>query len=114
MKFRNHLAILTLMILGMTIMVNQVTQPVAIVKSAVESSSEDSETSTSDEQTYVLQANLVVSSITQVTPHQEFYQIREIVLNEVLDSYPEHHTPYIAGTSHFRTLFRKVISTNAP
>lgn len=98
----------------MTITVNQVAQPVAIVKTTVEKSSDDSGTSTNEEQTYILQANLVVGSITQVTPHQELYQIREIILNEVRDPLPEHHTPYFTGTSHFRTLFRKVISTNAP
>lgn len=103
------------MILGLTIVVNQVSQPQSIVKTTVEDSQkDDSETSTTDDQTYILQANLAISSISQITPHQEFYQIREIVLNEVSDPLPAHDTPYIAGTSHFRTLFRKVISTNAP
>ena len=115
MKTKHHLAITILMFLGLTIMVNQVSQPVTIVRSAIEAQNDDSDANpTTDDDSFVLQANLVVNSISQVTPHHELYQIREILLDEVADPLPVHDTNLISETNHFRTLFRKVISANAP
>lgn len=115
MQLKNHLVILVFIFLGLTIMANQVTQPVTIVKSDIEADQgNDEDNPVTGEETIILQADLVFNSISQVTPHYELYQIREIVLDEVSDPLPVHEIPDISETNHFRTLFRKVISANAP
>jgi hypothetical protein len=115
MKFKAHLAIVILMILGSAILANQVIQPFAIVnaKADVEQSKDDGPTGPKDK-AFVLQANIAINSFSQVTLHQERYQIREIILDEVVDSEHVYHPRQITESDHFRTLFRQVISPNAP
>jgi hypothetical protein len=115
MKLKTHLAIIILMILGSAVLLNQISQPLAIVQSKADvEQNEDTESTESDDAVYVLQANLAINSFTQVTLHQELYQIREIVLDEVAKPQPVHAVQQITETDHFKTLFRKVISANAP
>ena len=87
----------------------------AIVQSKADvEQSEDTESTESDEGVYILQANLAINSFSQVTLHQELYQIREIILDEVAKPQPVNAIQQITETDHFKTLFRKVISANAP
>ena len=114
MKSKNHLAII-LIILGSAVLVNQVTQPLSVVQTKTDvEQGEGSKPTDSDEAIYVLQTNLAINSFSQVTPHQELYQIREILLDEVSDPHPVYATQRLTGSDHFKALFRKVISTNAP
>jgi hypothetical protein len=115
MKFKTNLAIIILMILGSAVLMNQISQPLAIIQSKADiDHSEDGKTTESDDGVYVLQANLAINSFSQVTLHQELHQIREIILDDVSDPHPVHVIQQITETDHFKTLFRKVISTNAP
>ncbi len=114
MKFKSHLVII-LVILGSAVLMNQVSQPLAIIQANTDvEQNEDGKSTESEDGVYVFQANLAINSSSQVTLHQELYQIREIILDEVADPQPVHATRQISGTDHFKTLFRKVISTNAP
>ena len=115
MKFKTHLAIIILMILGSSVLMNQISQPLTIIQSKADvEQSEDGKSTESDDAVYVLQANLAINSFSQITLHQELYQIREIILDEVADPQPVHDIQRVTETDHFKTLFRKVISTNAP
>jgi hypothetical protein len=115
MKFKTHLAIIILMILGSAILMNQISQPMAIIQSKADvEQSDDGKSTETDDTVYVLQANLAINSFSQVTLHQELYQIREIILDEVADPQSVHDIQRITETDHFKTLFRKIISTNAP
>ena len=103
------------MILGSAVLMNQISQPLAIIQSKTDiEQSDDGNTADTDDAVYVLQSNLVINSFSHITLHQELYQIREIILDEVADPQPVHAIQQITETDHFRTLFRKVISTNAP
>ena len=115
MKFKTHLAIIILMILGSAVLMNQISQPLTIIQSKVDiEHNDDGKTPESDDAVYVLQANLAINSFSQLTLHQELHQIREIIMDEVADPQPIHSIQKITESDHFRTLFRKVISTNAP
>ena len=103
------------MILGSAVLMNQISQPLAIIQTKADvEQSDDGESTEAEDALYVLQANLAINSFSQVTLHQELYQIREIILDEVADPQPVHDIQEITVTDHFKTLFRKVISTNAP
>ena len=115
MKLNIHLPIIILMILGSAVLLNQISQPLAIIHSKANTEqSEDGKSTDSDNPTYVFQAKLAINSFSQVTLHQELFQIREIILDEVADPHPSHTIQRITETDHFKTLFRKVISANAP
>ena len=115
MKLKTHLAIIILMILGSAVLMNQISQPMAITQGKADiEQNEDGKSTEKDDVFYVLQSNLAINSFSQVTLHQELYQIREIILDEVADPQPVHAIRQITETDHFKTLFRKVISTNAP
>jgi len=98
----------------MAIMADQVTQPLTISESSsnIEQNEKDN-SQDSDEQIYVLQ-NLAINSFSTITIHQEFYQIREIILDEVADPQPVQVLDGLREDNYFRTLFRQVISPNAP
>lgn len=102
------------MILGSAVLMNQISQPLAIIQSKANIEQSDDGETTDSKDVYVLQANLAINSFSHITLHQELYQIREIILDEVADPQPVHAIQQITETDHFRTLFRKVISTNAP
>jgi hypothetical protein len=103
------------MILGSAVLMNQISQPLAIIQSKTDiEQSDDGNTTDTDDAVYVLQSNLAINSFSHITLHQELYQIREIILDEVADPQPVHDIQRITETDHFKTLFRKVISTNAP
>jgi hypothetical protein len=115
MKIKTHLAIIILMILGSSVLMNQISQPLAIVQNKADvEEGQNTESTDSDDALYVLQANLAINSFSPVTLHQELYQIREIVLDEVAKPQPVNAVQQITETDHFKTLFRKVISANAP
>jgi len=115
MKFKTHLAVIILTILGSALLLNQISQPLTVIQSEADVEQQnDSETTDSDDEVTVLQANLAINSSSQVTLHQELHQIREIFLDEVTDHQPAHIVKKMTETDHFKTLFRKVISANAP
>jgi len=115
MKFKNHLAIVILMILGTVLLLNQVSQPILVLQTKADTEKkDDGKTTDSGEQGYILQENVAINSITSITLHQELYQIREIILDEVADPQPVREINALTESDHFRTLFRKVISPNAP
>jgi len=114
MKFKAHFVIIWI-ILGSALLVNQISQPLAVIQSQADvEQDEDGRSTESNEDVYVLQANLAISSFSQVTLHQELHQIREIILDDVAEAHPVHAIQHFAESDHFKTLFRKVISTNAP
>jgi len=115
MKLKTHLAIIILMILGSAVLLNQISQPLAVVQNKVDvEEGQNAESTDSDDALYVLQANLAINSFSQVTLNQELHQIREIVLDEVAKPQPVNPVQQITETDYFKTLFRKVISANAP
>lgn len=76
--------------------------------------SEDGDATESSQEVYVLQANVAINSFTPISLHQELYQIREIILDEVDDPQSALEVENLTESDHFRTLFRQVISPNAP
>ena len=115
MKIKTHLAIIVLMILGTAILLNQVSQPLVVVQAkASTEQSEDGDSTEPGQETYVLQANVAINSFTPISLHQELYQIREIILDEVNDQQSTLEIENLTESDHFRTLFRQVISPNAP
>ncbi len=116
MKGKTFSAVVIWMLLGSAILVNQVSQPMAKLQAQarVEQGEEDTQATGSHEQVYVVQDNLAINSFSQINLHQELYQIREIILDEVADPQHFYLVTDISGSSLFRTLFRQVISPNAP
>ena len=67
MKFKTHLAIIILMILGSAVLMNQISQPLAIIQSKTDiEQSEDGKTTDSDDAVYVLQSNLAINSFSNI------------------------------------------------
>jgi hypothetical protein len=115
MKLKTHLAILIWMILGSAVMVNQVAQPIAMIEPNVDvTQSDDNESTDSDKELYVLQANVAINSFSPVTLNQELHQIREIILDEVADPQEFHIGLQRTDSDHFRALYSQLISPNAP
>lgn len=115
MKIKTHLLIIIWMMLGSAILLNQVIQPIMIVETEVKTEqSDDGNATESDEDTYVLQANVAINSFSPISLHQELYQIREIILDEVEDPQSTLEVENLTESDHFRTLFSQVISPNAP
>lgn len=85
----------------------------AVQLTQIEKSSDKADTDTSDSQKEVYASADVILSVSSIHLDQEFYQIKEIVFGDEEDS---EHVPHITErlTSYFRTLFRQVISPNAP
>lgn len=115
MRKKSYLAVIIWLLLGVSIVLNQVSQPLALtrVKSDVEQSDNNKATNSSDEG-FIIRVNPAINSFSQITLNQELYQIREIILDEVADPQHIHAVLEITEGDHFKTLFRKVISTNAP
>ena len=115
MKFKTHLAVIILMILGMAIMANQVTQSLTTNQASDETEQNDtSSTQNSEEEICFVQSNLAINSFTPITLNQEFYQIREIILDEVADPQHSQDNVGLSEGGNFKTLFRQVINPNAP
>ena len=115
MKGKTILAVVIWMLLGSAIVVNQVSQPLVNLQTRAKvEQSENTKASGSPEQTLVVQDNLAINSFSQITLHLERYQIREIILDEVADPQHFYRVVDFTGSSLFRTLFRQVISPNAP
>ena len=115
MKIKTHLLIIIWMMLGSAILLNQVIQPIMIVDSKANTEqSDDGKANEADEDTYVLQANVAINSFSPISLHQELYQIREIILDEVEDPQSTLEVENLTESDHFRTLFNQVISPNAP
>lgn len=100
------------MILGVAIVVSQVSQPVIAKNIDVEQSATGDDNA-ADEQ-IAISPDLAITSSSGLTLNQEFYKIRDIILDEVADPHVIHVAQKLTESDHFRTLFRKVISTNAP
>lgn len=100
------------MTLGIAVIVSQVSQPVLASNQAVEQSTADDQET--DETQYSVGADIAITSAAGLNINQEFYQIREIFLDEVADPHVIHVGQNLTETDHFKTLFRKVISANAP
>jgi len=103
------------MILAVSVMANQVSQPF-VQNQAVDIKEQEKESSSSedDEKSYQLPGNLAINALSTINLQQEFYQIREIILNEVSDPQEAHIVSGLREGSNFKTLFRPVISPNAP
>lgn len=103
------------MILGVSVMANQVSQPI-VQNPAVDISDQEEQSSSSqdDEKSYRLQSKLAITSLTTINLQHELYQIREIILNDVSDPHEVHIVAGLSKENNFRTLFRPVISPNAP
>jgi hypothetical protein len=114
MKLKTHLAIIIWMIIGSAVLVNQISQPIALIEPDADFAQGDDNTQDSDEATYVLQANVAINSFTPVTLHQELHQIREIILDEVADPQEYHIGLQRPESDHFKTLYSQLISPNAP
>lgn len=115
MKIKTHLLIIIWMMLGSAILLNQVIQPIMIVETEVNSEqSDDGNATESDEDTYILHSNVAINSFSPISLHQELYQIREIILDEVEDPQSTLEVENLTESDHFRTLFSQVISPNAP
>lgn len=99
-------------VLGAAIVFAQVSQPVVAKNIKVEQSSTDEESS--DEATFSISKDLAITSASGLSLSQEFYKIRDILLDEVADPHVIHLAQKLTETDHFKTLFRKVISANAP
>lgn len=97
----------------MAVVATQVSQPVIAQTQNVEDST-SAEENASDEVVISAGADFAVTSASGLHLNQEFYQIREIFLDDVADPHVVHDAQKLTETDHFRTLFRKVISTNAP
>ena len=115
MKIKTHLLIIIWTMLGSAILLNQVIQPIMIVEAKTKTEqSDDGSANGADEDTYVLQANVAINSFSPISLHQELYQIREIILDEVEDPQSTLEVENLTESDHFRTLFNQVISPNAP
>ena len=100
------------MFLGIAVVVSQVSQPVIAKTYELEQSTNDDEDS---EQVEIsISADVAITSASGLNLSQEFYKIREILLDEVADPHVVHVAQRLTETDHFKTLFRKVISAKAP
>lgn len=114
---RKHIAALTLVLLVSALLVTQVSQPVFNWSYTPETEQTDlpnSDEAGSEATHAVVSADLALNSISHLNIHQEFYQIREIILDEVTDTHVVYVAHKLAESDHFKILFRNVISTNAP
>ena len=104
------------MLLGTAVLVSQVSQPLVVVQNSIDiEQSDDKEAEEgADNVHWAAKTDLALNTISQVDLHQELYQIREIILDEVADPHIIHPAQQLTDSDHFRTLFRNVISTNAP
>lgn len=104
------------MLLGTAVLITQVSQPLLIVQnnSDVEQSDDQDAQRDATDAHWAAGTDLALNTISQVDLHQELYQIREIILDEVADPHIIHPAQKLTESDHFRTLFRNVISTNAP
>jgi hypothetical protein len=102
------------MLLGTALLVTQVSQPLVLDDSAEIEQADENDSHDADAPHWVVATDLAINTISQVDLHQELYQIREIILDEVADPHIIHPAQKLSDSDHFRTLFRNVISTNAP
>lgn len=100
------------MILGIAVVVSQVSQPVIAKSYDVEQSADDD--SNKAETQVTISKDVAITSASGLNLNQEFYKIRDIILDEVADPHVVHVAQKLTETDHFKTLFRKVISANAP
>ena len=102
-------------LLGVAIVISQVEQPLYADQLDIKTEQSDqSDQESSDETRLVIAADLAINSISGLNLHQELYQIREIILDDVADPHIVHLAQNHIDSDHFRTLFRNVISANAP
>lgn len=114
--YKQSSAALLVILLGMSVLVYHTAQTyvnvlyVSQVK-AKEDSSTKKDKQSSEKQVYA--SPDVILSVSSIHLDQEFYQIKEIVFGAEEDS---EDIPHVTEhyTSYFRTLFRQVISPNAP
>ena len=102
-------------LLGLAIVISQVEQPLYSDQFDVKTEhAEQSDDQSSDETRLVVATDLAINSISGLNLNQELHQIREIILDDVADPHIIHLAQNLTESDHFRTLFRKVISANAP
>ena len=102
------------MVLGLAVVMSQVAQPVVAKTTTKVEQAAQADDDSPEQQQIKASKDLAVNSLTGLNLNQELYQIREIVLNDVTDPHVVHFAQKLTETDHFKTLFRKVISTNAP
>ena len=109
------LSALIILLVGMAVLTSQVAQPLWAATTVQQENNRPDKEHNNDTRADAPELyNPVINSAPQINLHLERYQIREIVLNEVADPHPVTSPARLAESEHFRTLFRKVISTNAP
>ena len=112
MKRNNKALFFFWIFLGAAIVFAQVSQPVIAKNYEIEQSSTEDDSST--EAIITISKDLAITSASGLNLSQEFYKIRDIFLDEVADPHVVHLAQTLTETDHFKTLFRKVISANAP
>lgn len=109
------LSALIILLIGMAVLTTQVAQPLWAATTVQQEDNRPDKEHNKDTRADAPELyNPVINSAPQINLHLERYQIREIVLNEVADPHPVTSPVRLTESKHFRTLFRKVISTNAP
>ena len=113
--YRQSTTFLLVILLGMVVLVYHTAQTYVSVKQVAEVNTTDGKANekTPDSQKQVSASPDVILSVSSIHLDQEFYQIKEIVFGVEEDSEDVPHTTE-NFTSYFRTLFRQVISPNAP
>lgn len=113
--YKQSSTLLVVILLGMAVLVYHTTQTYvnAVQLAHIEKSTNEQNKDTPDSHKEVYTASDVILSVSSIHLDQEFYQIKEIVFGDEEDS---EDVPYLTihFTSYFRTLFRQVISPNAP
>lgn len=113
-KYNHPTALLLIVLLGMTVLVYQTSQSYMHVSQVVKTrNTEQSDQQEKGSEQQISLSQDVILSVSNIHLDQEFYQIKEILFGG--EENEEEVPPTIERfTSYFRTLFRQVISPNAP
>lgn len=102
------------MFVSMAVMAGQIGQSFALKQVQQEEQKGQDKNTDAGDSHIIIATDLTVHTLSEVHIDQELYQIREIVLDDVADPHVVHVAQKLTESGHFRTLFRKVISVNAP
>ena len=111
---KHPVAILMLILIGMSVLVYQTGQTYVQVASVAHTQTTDGADEETPATQYVFNISQdVILSVSNIHLDQELHQIKEIIFGDEKDDYS---TPVVAKriSSFFKTLFQQVISPNAP
>ena len=112
--YKQPTAFLLVILLGMSVLVYQTKQTyVQVVKIEQAKTANDSNEESPDSHEVFIVSQDVILSISSIQLDQEFYQIKEILFGDD-ESVETEPNVVERSPSYFRTLFRQVISPNAP